>query len=86
MHPLKALLKSSPCGADIWQVDDMTADLIISQLLLLDAEDPKKTLNCSSILPVALILLVCLTREAINMLESGSSPGVLLICDCLLIS
>jgi ATP-dependent Clp endopeptidase proteolytic subunit ClpP len=27
------------------QVDDMTADLIISQLLFLDAEDPKKDIK-----------------------------------------
>lgn len=30
---------------DNWQVDDMTADLIISQLLFLDAEDQKKDIK-----------------------------------------
>lgn len=28
-----------------WQVDDMTADFIISQLLFLDAEDPTKDIK-----------------------------------------
>lgn len=45
MHPMKALVKSSSFVADIWQVDDMAADLIISQLLFLDAEDPKKDIK-----------------------------------------
>lgn len=30
---------------DNWQVDDMTADLIISQLLFLDAEDQEKDIK-----------------------------------------
>ena len=30
---------------DVGQVDDMTADFIISQLLLLDAEDPTKDIK-----------------------------------------
>ena len=29
----------------IWQVDDVTADFIVSQLLFLDAEDPKKDIK-----------------------------------------
>lgn len=47
MHRLVKIvcLKNCLLRLDVGQVDDMTADLIISQLLFLDAEDSEKDIK-----------------------------------------
>lgn len=65
-------------GTDVGQVDDVTADLIISQLLLLDAEDPKKDIKLFINSPGGSVT-AGMFNNAINMLGSDYSPGVPLI-------
>lgn len=60
------------CVTDVGQVDDITADLIISQLLFLDAEDSKKDIKLFINSPGGSVT-AGMTNNAIKLLDSGSS-------------
>ncbi|PRQ25271.1 putative endopeptidase Clp [Rosa chinensis] len=59
------------------QVDDMAADLIISQLLFLDAENPKKDITLFINLPGGSVLLLQSTQVPLPLQSITRCPSSL---------